>query len=344
MNRISQTNIFTILLLSFAFITTISAQPSKSESARLFRPTEKLPDFAKIDDYVLGLRAKTKTDAELAALITKQSKTKTEKARAIFIWIANNIAYDTDFKITTKEGALKQRKGVCQAYSDLFKYLGDLAGLEAHVVSGDAKDFFYKSPEDLDPNGHAWNVFKTDDGRWAFVDATWGAGYVNDGVFTRELATYWFDPSPEIYIFSHFPAEEKWQLLDKPVSRDWFLKTPPLSPKLVGWGLHPAETFAFFNKTSNDWFPFVYSVDLAWTINAMPASGNLKIGGAYDFEFVLPNNDDVAIIVNNTDWVRFTRDGEKFSATFAPESAGQAIVAVRQPTGKYAAVFQYDVK
>ena len=340
-----QANIFAILLLSFSLIATLAAQPSNSELARLFQPSEQKPDFSKIDSYVLGLKANRRTsEAQLVAQITKQSQTKKEKARAIFIWIANNIAYDTSFKATTKEEALKQGVGVCQAYSDLFKHFAELAGLEAHTVSGDAKDYFYKSPDDLDPGGHAWNVVKADDGRWMLVDATWGAGYVNGGVFTAELATYWFDPKPEIYIFTHLPSEEKWQLLDKPVNRDLFLKTPPLSPKLVGWGFHPVEMFAYFSKRASAWFPFVYSSDLTWTVKTMPVSGELKIGASYDFEFVLPQNEDVAIIVNGKDWVRFAQDGDRFSAVFTPEAAGQAVVAVKQPTGRYAGIFQYEVK
>ena len=348
MNRIKQLIITSLLFLPFVFLKTLSAQPTQKEVAKLFQPDEKQipsPDFSKIDNYVLGLQIKKKiTEAELVEMITQQSQTKLEKARAIFIWIANNIAYDTNYSITSKEEALRRGKGVCQAYSGLFESFGKLAGLDVVTVSGDAKDFLYRHAADIDKRGHAWNVVKVDDGRQILVDATWGAGHVNNRVFTRELAVYWFDPTPEIFVFTHFPNEEKWQLLDKPVARDVFLQMPPLSPNLVSWGFNPVATFSYFTKNKDIWFPFVYSVDTKWKINMMPVCSELKVGESYNFEFVVPQNEEIAIICNNKDWVHLNKDGDKFSVTFTPEKRGTAILAVKQPTGKFGGVFKYDVK
>ena len=268
-----------------------------------------------------------------------------EKARAIFIWIANNIAYDTNYKITSKEAALKQGKGVCEAYSGLFKSLAELAGLEVVTVHGDAKKFFYRKPSHLDKGGHAWNVVKDDDGRWVIVDATWGAGFVNNNTFTRKLSVVWFDPAPEIFIFTHFPKEDKWQLLKKPVTRDEFLRMPPLMPELVAWGFNPDATLAYFVKTKDAWFPDQLSIDLNWKINMMPVCYELKAGKLYDFEFVSSQEEEIAIFYNNNkDWVLFNRDGDRFSLTFIPEKKGQAILTVKQPNGKYGGVFKYEVK
>jgi hypothetical protein len=267
-----------------------------------------------------------------------------EKARAIFIWIANNIAYDTSFKITSKEGALKQGKGVCEAYSGLFKSLGELVGLEVITVSGDSKQYFYKRPSDLDKGGHAWNVVKVDDGRWMIVDATWGAGHVSNRIFTRKLSAHWFDPKPEIFIFTHFPKEDVWQLLNKPVKRDEFLRMPPLSPELVSWGFNPDAMFSYFTKTKDASFPDQYAIDISWKINMMPVCNELKLSKSYDFEFILPQNEEVAIISNNKDWVRFKQDGNRFFVTFIPETKGFAILTVKQPNGKYGGVFKYNVK
>ncbi len=347
MNRIKQVTFFSILLMPFILLETLSAQPSQKEAAKLFQSTKQTAqtDFSKIDEYVLGLKTKKKlTEAELVELITQQSQTKMEKARAIFIWIANNIAYDTSYKITSKEEALKQGKGVCEAYSGLFKSFGELAGLEVATIAGDSKQYFYKQPSDLDKGGHAWNVVKIDDGRWMIVDATWGAGHVRNRTFTRNLSVHWFDPKPEIFIFTHFPKEDKWQLLNKPVTRDEFLRIPPLSPELVSWGFNPDATFSYFIKTKDASFPEIFSIDMTWKVNMMPVCSELKIGKSYDFEFVLSQNEEVAIICNNKDWVRFKQDGDKFSVTFTPESKGQAILAVKQPSGKFGGVFKYEVK
>jgi hypothetical protein len=346
MYQISRITILLTFLIFFIPVQAAQAQPSPKEAAKLFQPPAKQAqtDFSKIDGYVLGLKTGKKiTEAELAALITQQSKTRMEKARAIFIWIAGNIAYDTGYKITSKEDALKQRKGVCEAYSGLFKSLGELAGLEVVTIQGDSKQYFYRQPSDLDKGGHAWNAVKMDNGRWMIVDATWGAGHVRNRKFTRKLSAHWFDPDPEIFIFTHFPKDDKWQLLNKPVTRDGFLRMPPLSPELVSWGFNPDAAFAYFTKAINASFPEMFAIDVTWKISMMPVCSELKVGKLYDFEFVLPRNEEVAIICNNTDWVRFKQNGNRFSVTFTPESKGQAILAVKQPGGKFGGVFKYDV-
>jgi len=345
MYRFKRILFFAILLIPIFFVSTLSAQPSLAEAKKLFQPVTSPQDFSNIDNYVLGLKIKKNiTEADLVNLITQQSQTKMEKARAIFIWIANNIAYDTNYKITSKEDALKQGKGVCEAYSGLFKSLGQLAGLEVVTVSGDSKQYDYKNPTDLDKGGHAWNVVKIDDGRWMIVDATWGAGHVNNKIFTRKLSLHWFDPAPEIFIFTHLPKDDHWQLLKNPVSRDEFLRLPPLSPELVSWGFNPGATFSYFTKNKDASFPDQLAIDVTLKINMMPVCNELIAGKSYDFEFVLPYNEEIAIICNNRDWVRFQQDGEKFSVTFIPENKGQAILAVKKPTGKFGGLFIYSVK
>jgi len=341
MNKIKRLAFFGILCM---VLTTLSAQPPQAEAEKLFQPVAKPSDFSKIDNYVLGLKTKKNiSEVDLVKLITQESNTRMEKARAIFIWIAVNIAYDTNYKALTKEEALKQGKGVCEAYSGLFKSFGELAGLEVVTVQGDTKQYYYKQPSDLDKGGHAWNMVKMDDGRWMIVDATWGAGHVRNRTFTRKLSTHWFDPKPEIFIFTHFPKEDTWQLLKKPVTRDEFLRIPPLSPELVTWGFCPEAIFAYFTETKDASFPDQFSVDLVWKINMMPVCSKLNVGKSYKFDFVLPQNENLAIISNNKDWLRFQKDGDKFSVIFTPETKGQAILAVKQPDGKYGGIFKYNV-
>ena len=139
MNRIRR---LAFLGISCMVLITLSAQPPQEEVAKLFQPVAKLSDFSKIDNYVLGLKTKKNiSEADLVKLITQKSNTRMEKARAIFIWIAVNIAYDTNYNVRTKEEALKQGKGVCEAYSGLFKSFGELAGLEVVTVHGDTKQY-----------------------------------------------------------------------------------------------------------------------------------------------------------------------------------------------------------
>ena len=304
------------------------------------------PDFAEIDNYVLGLKTNRDIgEAELVQLLTEHSQTKIEKARAIFIWLARNIRYDTNYSIFSKDIAFKRHKGVCAAYSELFQSLGELAGLEVVYIYGDAKTSNYKRPSDIDKRGHAWNAVKVDNGRWALVDATWGAGYVEKGKFKRKLNDQWFDPAPEFFVFTHLPKDDNWQLLDKPITRDEFLRMPPLKPMIHAWGFKPDATLSYFTNSSDASLPVIYSIDLDLKISKMPVSKKLKVGNTYEFEFFSPHDIEIAIVSNKRKWVRFQRTGYTHSLTITPKKRGEAVLYVKKNNSKkYNGIIKFDVR
>lgn len=109
--------------------------------------------------------------------IIKTSMTDEEKEEAIYNWLTNNVSYDREayseiiedgFKATNGNkntndayGILKDRKGTCSGYADVFKLLGDFAGLEVKTVTG------YLDGNIL----HAWNLIKMKDS-WYQTDCS----------------------------------------------------------------------------------------------------------------------------------------------------------------------------
>ncbi|MCL2074332.1 MAG: hypothetical protein FWH18_10445 [Marinilabiliaceae bacterium] len=336
---------FVTILIAILSISIGVYSQSDADASKLFRTSSvQKPDFSKIDNYVLGLKiGKNVSEKEMVELIIKKSTTNLEKARAIFVWIADNIAYDTSFKVTTFEEGLAKRKGVCQAYSELFKRFGELAGLQVVVISGDSNQYDYKKPSDLDSGGHAWNAFKSDNGKWILVDATWGAGYVKNRKFTKEFTDFWFNPSPEIYIFSHFPKDDKWQLIDKQISKDAFLKMPPITPKFENWGFDSKELLNHFLNSKHSGFPDFYSIDLDWKIVKMPVSAELKKGTTYEFIFEMPQQEEIAIFLNDTPFFA-EKKGNKHTIIFKPDKKGNALITIKQKNGQFAGVLSYEVK
>ena len=333
----------TVLILLTTILST--SMCSQSETPKMFRESEIAKhDFSKIDNYVLNLKiGKNVSEKEMVELIIKNSTTKLEKARAIFIWIADNIAYDTSFKVTSYEEGLAKRKGVCQAYSELFKRFGEIAGLEVVVIAGDSKQYYYKRASDLDSGGHAWNAFKSDNGQWILLDATWGAGYVNNRKFTKLLTDYWFNPSPEIYVFSHFPEENRWQLLDKPISRDAFLKIPPITPKFENWGFDAKELLNHFVSSTHSGFPDFFSINIDWKIIKIPVSAELKRGTPYEFVFEMPETEEIAIFLNDKHFFA-EKNGNRHTINITPDKRGSALVTIKQKNGQFAGVLKYEVK
>lgn len=85
--------------------------------------------------------SETKYDwSELAAKIVGDKTAKRDQAYAIYRWLCDNIAYDTSYSIHDADTAIEQKRGVCQAYCEIFYRLAEPLGLEAHIISGFSKD------------------------------------------------------------------------------------------------------------------------------------------------------------------------------------------------------------
>jgi len=53
-----------------------------------------------------------------------------------------------------------------------------------------------------------------------------------------ELDEYYFMPAPSQLIFTHFPDDPDWQLLERPIDLEEFESLVPLKPMFFKYGLH----------------------------------------------------------------------------------------------------------
>lgn len=196
-------------------------------------------DYSAIDRHALSTPDETEHSiATLAEYLTKPAHDDQEKARAIYRWIAENIAYDMRSFRAAKSGnsternpsaasILQSRGALCSGYARLFESLAAAAGLKVAVIDGCAKGLGYTVGSQVTEScGHQWNAVSID-GKWRLIDCAWGAGYV-DGQdrSVSEFDDHFFLTPPEEFIYDHFPTDSKWQLLDKPISRDEFESLP----------------------------------------------------------------------------------------------------------------------
>ena len=97
-------------------------------------------------------------------------------------YIVANYEYDSDHTIYDAYTMLKCRKGVCQAYTLLYKELLDRAGIDNVAVLSDGLV-------------HAWNAVELG-GEWFLCDLTWDdptpnmAGYVSHSSFLRSAESF----------------------------------------------------------------------------------------------------------------------------------------------------------
>jgi transglutaminase/protease-like cytokinesis protein 3 len=203
-----------------------------------------------IDAYAQAFSVDKSIPIETFALtLAKPYTTDYDKARVLFAWIGTHIRYDfkklenlvennfkTQVKGTSKEDnqrkfeemketatmqCFKSKKGVCEDYSRLYKKMCDAIGLECEVVTGTAKML----SQNTKGMNHAWNVVKIG-GKWQLLDATWGAGYAEDESFKQYYSDGFFAVEPRFFILNHLPYDDKWQFLDKTLSKETFKKQP----------------------------------------------------------------------------------------------------------------------
>jgi len=162
-----------------------------------------------------------------------------DKARAIFIWITANVAYD--YKFINKRKKIKQpkykagkdykakqlawednylhkiitkEKAICDGYSRLFKRICGYAVISCSMVDGYTKS----EPAQVGTMGtlnHSWNAIKID-GNYYFIDATWAAGGCDKtsngklGKFKKHFENYyWLTPIDKLFR-DHFPKDSVW--------------------------------------------------------------------------------------------------------------------------------------
>lgn len=85
---------------------------------------------------------------------------------------------------------------------------------------------------------HTWNAVYIN-GIWGLVDVNWGARSVlqKRGNFKYQLDEHFFLPDPHHFICEHFPENDQWQLLDRPVTLEEFENMPHTKPEFFKYGL-----------------------------------------------------------------------------------------------------------
>lgn len=208
--------------------------------------------YAAIDRHALAAPRTAEASVQsLARYLAKPYRNESEKARAIFRWVAANIRYDTRAYFSGKipasgaDRTLRNRTAVCGGFSSLFEALARAAGLEAVTIHGWARGYGSVAGESIrgEPD-HAWNAVRVN-GRWKLVDPTWGGGVLDEtGKYVRRFDGYFFFTPPEKLIATHFPEDAAWQLLDPAVSRARFDERPFIRPAFFRFGLETASHMA----------------------------------------------------------------------------------------------------
>lgn len=187
---------------------------------------DKAADYSAIDRHAVSVPESREDSIEnLTRYLLSKAGNDREKARAIYRWITEHVSYDVEkffsgsYKKTgnlSAEEVLKVRKAVCGGYAALFQKMARTGGLECELISGYSKISDEKLASRLgsDMIGHAWNAVRID-GKWRFIESTWGAGNIRSDTkkFEKRFKEFFFLTPADILLRSHFPEEPEWQLV-----------------------------------------------------------------------------------------------------------------------------------
>ena len=207
-------------------------------------------DYSSIDEKVKNY-PKYKSAKSLAVKIENDFTNNGDKIRAAFIWLTHNIRYDLEeyfnpktksfrFKYkneTDKQQKLQQikdqvvdemfrsRKSVCEGYAQSFKKICDLLNIEAVVIKGYARNSTGEIGSIPEASNHAWNAVKVNN-KWKLIDATWAAGYAINNQWKKHYTEYYYFPKPKELLRTHYPENNSWQLLQKPITKKTYASQP----------------------------------------------------------------------------------------------------------------------
>lgn len=324
-NRLSWNKIILSIVLSAAAIPVMSGHTSPENAGYYKKPKAENEIRVMESRYDYSL---------LAESITRGCKNDYEKIRAIYLWLCDNIEYDTSFQIYHADDCYDKRKGVCNAYSELFYYLAKSIGIRSEIISGHTRDIngVYSN------KGHAWNFAYINKDYGILLDATWGAGSVNDGQFRKsDNPLHWFNVDPRWMILRHFPKEDEYQLLDNPLSEDEFKNLPAIDEAYADYGLDVREAYEAAIAHSSCFPCFYCSETGKFKLLEYPRKNSLQIGEISEFRIKLLADVDFAIIngsyfVNGSEW---TDEGDGiYSIKFIPREKGPVILAVKKCADK----------
>lgn len=238
-------------------------------------------NFKIVDDYVKSLGAlDSMTMGTINNVVSKKFEDKIDKARAIYVWIANNISYDIKAGRTnnvTKNSpteVLLYRKAVGTGFASLFQDMCSSADIRCLTVDGFVKTGTQQIEEDETDINHSWAVVQLGQSpeTWYYVDPAWGSGYPDAEmkVFTKSFNEGYFFADKTIFNWQYYPDNEAWKLGDAPKNKKDFYELPLIKGSSFNLGLKNFSPHTGMIKPKlNKSFAFSYKLNSNATITSV---------------------------------------------------------------------------
>jgi hypothetical protein len=236
--------------------------------------------FKYIDDEVAKFGAlPTANIATIADTITRKFRDNEQKVRAIYYWIANNIAIDPkatkqiDQKNTLPERVIALRKTTALGFSLLVQEMCSYAKIRCLSVDGYVKNYAKEINEKSDEKNYSWNVVQLGKSpeTWYYIDACRASGFLDkdEKIFTKQFTSQYFFADKTLFNLIYFPDNMAWQLGEAPVkSLNSYYQLPIIGNYAVALEMRKPMPLTGFIKTKlNKPVNFSFGINNENTIN-----------------------------------------------------------------------------
>lgn len=226
-----------------------SVEPRPSSANALQRSLTDENLFEKVDLHALEVSKeehKSVRDLVWHLIFARKITDELEKARVIFVWLCCKDLTKLKFGNADKdspEELLTKLQNRYVTYAVAYEKLCSFVGVHCELIRGHAKGNAYKPGMKItgEQYGHSWNAVYAN-GVWRLLDCIWArtklvGKQVSAETMRQDLDDYYFMPKPQKLIYTHFPDDPKWQLLDRTMTLTEFENLVYLTSTFFKYGL-----------------------------------------------------------------------------------------------------------
>ncbi|XP_062569773.1 hillarin-like [Saccostrea cucullata] len=227
--------------------------------------------FNDIDEQTIKVAENEQpTYTDLVQQLTENLVTDLEKARAIYRWVTvkdlNVMEFEESIETDTPMGLLRGIKYGTETYHVLFMRLCSYAGLHCEEIKGHSKSVGYEPGMKIKPDQfqNTWNAVLID-GDWRLVQCNWGARHLvlnkdkkskdkpkpkSKDQIRYQYDEHYFLTDPDEFIQEFWAADQKWQLLESPITLEEFEALPFVRSIFFHYGMRFEKSLTAVLETS----------------------------------------------------------------------------------------------
>lgn len=288
---------------------------------------------------------------EVANALCDLSPEERDRAKLLYAWVAHHVHYDDEgfntgnYANSDAESVFKNKKSVCEGYSNLVREIGVRMGLNVVKIVGYSKGYGYNQGDRFTESNHAWNAVQIN-GEWQLIDATWGSGHgATEGGKLKSYAAYdpkWFSMPAHEFLLSHLPENAENQYLDEPITLAQYEQFPYVNGAIFNLNF---DSKALFNQLINGELKSIceaYKFTVPVEASQIPLEGVLIQGQNYSFTIKSKAADEVYVMDGET-MVSFKKNEDVFQLYYAPRNRSLTICISKPHSYKGEGVVKYAV-